>query len=445
MPRLPWIAIAAFLVVPVRAGWEVIGIGTTSGGITPALALDGGGAPHIAYSDGVHVTHAWFDGSGWSTENVYTFSSGGPSGIDLAIDVQDHCRISFQRSGMLYYAVQTGQGAWTCGGVSPMTYAEWTSIALEDDSAPWIACNHMASLDLLRLTDSGWQPDTVLSGIPFGALTDCVSLALDSASDPLLAFCVGYPADAVLLASRSGETWTLDTVDVLSGFAPIGTSLVLDGQDHPHISYHTQTALRYAAWDGVSWQIETIDAVDTGSYEYGTSLALDAYGHPHIAHVSADGDSLLYSLDDGSGWTTEVACAIPSESGGDPSLVLDGTGRPRIAFHQGWYVGLGYAWNDDPTGISSGESSVDPLELRVGPNPCTEALSIHCASSDPRSREERIYDASGRLTASMDATTDGSGSRTILWQPGPSVTSGVYFVVLDSGDSCVWERCVLLR
>lgn len=427
------------------AGWEVIGIGSTSGGWVPSIVLDGEGEPHIAYSDGVHVTHAWNDGSGWFAEHVYTSTSGGPSGIDLAIDGQDHCRISFQRGGMLYYAVQTGPGAWTSGVVNPLTFAEWTSIALDDDSAPFIASSCQESLALLHWTASGWQPDAMLAAIPFDGETDCVSLALDSDCNPVIAFCVSDPADAVLLASRSGETWTLDTVEVLSGYYPIGTSLVLDSQDHPHLSYHTQTALRYAAWDGGSWQIESIDAVDTGNSEYGTSLALDAYGHPHIAHVSADGESLLYSLDDGSGWTTEVACGIPSESGGDPSLVLDEYGRPRIAFHQGLWVGLGYAWNDDPTGVSSGASPVTPPELQVGPSPFAGALSIRFASPDPRSREVRIYDASGRLAASLDASSGGSGARTILWRPGPDNPNGVYFVVLDSGDSCVCERCVLLR
>jgi hypothetical protein len=279
------------------AGWDLIGIGVSSGGITPSLALDGAGAPHIAYSDGIHVTHAWNDGSGWSTEHVFTSPSGGPSGIDLAIDEQDLCRISFQRLGMLYYAVQTAPGTWTTGMVTPITYAEWTSIALDGDSAPLIASSYSESLALVHWTTSGWQPDAALAGIPFDGQTDCVSLALDSACNPCIAFCVGGSASAVMLASRSGDVWSLDTVDVVSGYVPKGTSLVLDTQDHPHLSYHTQTALRYAAWDGAFWQIETIDAVDTGVYEYGTSLALDAYGHPHIAHVSADGESLLYSLD----------------------------------------------------------------------------------------------------------------------------------------------------
>jgi len=427
------------------AGWEVVGIGSQYGGITPAIALDGAGVPHIAYSDGVHVTHAWNDGSGWITEHVFTSPSGGPSGIDIAIDEQDLCRLSFQRSGMLYYAVQTAPGTWTSGMVSPITYAEWTSIALDGDSAPFIARSCQESLALLHWTASGWQPDTTLAGIPFNGETDCVSLALDSNWNPYIAFCVGDPADAVMLASRSGDVWTLDTVEVLSGYDPRGTSMALDTQGHPRISYHTQTALRYAAWDGGSWQIETIDAVDTGMYEYGTSLTLDAYGHPHIAHVSADGGLLLHSLDDGSGWTTETACSIPSENGGDPSLVLDDLGRPRIAFYQGWYVGLGYAWNDDPTGISSVESTPGLPELRVGPNPFVEALSIRCTSPDPISAEVRIYDASGRLAASLDASADGSGSRTIVWQPGPSIANGVYFVVLSSGDTRECERCLLLR
>jgi hypothetical protein len=179
--------------------------------------------------------------------------------------------------------------------------------------------------------------------------------------------------------------------------------------------------------------------------EFGTSLALDAYGHPHIAHVSADGSSLRYSLDDGSGWVTETVCSIPGNNGGDPSLVLDDLGRPRIAFYQGWYVGLGYAWNDAPTGIFSASTPIGTLELQVSPSPFTGSLSIRCAAPDLRDTEVRIYDSSGRLAATLDASTGSPGTRTLFWQPDPALSNGVYFVVLTAGEARITENCLLLR
>jgi hypothetical protein len=428
------------------AAWKAVTVGSAGyWGFVPSLALDGAGYPHIAYVGSNGLTHAWNNGSVWSTEPVYSPPYGGPSGIDLAVDDQNLCRISFQTSGVLYYAVQTVPGKWSIGMANPPTFGLWTSIALDGDSAPFIACCAPDSLVLLHWTASQWQLDTVLAGLTSGMETDGVSLALDSADSPHLAFCLSAPSFAVMYASRIDGTWTLDTVEDLTACEPRGTSLVLDSQDHPHISYHTQTALRYASWDGASWQIETIDAVDTGMQEFGTSLALDAYGHPHIAHVSADGSSLRYSLNDGSGWVTETVCTIPGDHGGDPSLVLDNLGRPRIAFYRGMYMGLGYAWNDDPTAILSASTPIGTLELQVSPSPFTNSLSIRYAAPNPQATEVRIYDASGRLEATLGTSTGTPGTRTLFWQPDPALSNGVYFVVLTAGEARITESCLLLR
>ena len=56
------------------------------------------------------------------------------------------------------------------------------------------------------------------------------------------------------------------------------TSLALDAQGRPHISYcdWTNRALKYARWDGASWEVTTVD--DSASVGLYSSLALDAQG-----------------------------------------------------------------------------------------------------------------------------------------------------------------------
>ena len=77
----------------------------------------------------------------------------------------------------------------------------------------------------------------------------------------------------------------------------------------PRISYGHNNTLRYAWYDGGTWQTEWIDgpSPNTGGH---SSLAIDSAGHPHITY---GGDHLYYAWHDGASWHYETAGMTPLE------------------------------------------------------------------------------------------------------------------------------------
>jgi len=86
----------------------------------------------------------------------------------------------------------------------------------------------------------------------------------------------------------------------------MGSSIALDLQDNPHISYYTTNELRYAQQQKDTWKIETVDTVspDHGAHEYRSSLIFDKNGFPHISYENLG--VLKHAYWDGKGWRVEV-------------------------------------------------------------------------------------------------------------------------------------------
>ncbi len=80
------------------------------------------------------------------------------------------------------------------------------------------------------------------------------------------------------------SAWYIQTVDS-QGTVGDYTSLALDDSAYAHISYrdYTNRALKYAAWNGSSWDLQTLDASTCASHGTYTALALDGSGHAHIS------------------------------------------------------------------------------------------------------------------------------------------------------------------
>jgi hypothetical protein len=147
-------------------------------------------------------------------------------------------------------------------------------------------------------------------------------------------------------------TWRIETVDYNYYNTGEYASLALDSNDYPHVSYYEYIdpyghRLKYAHWDGTSWQIETVEYEEGWFGEAGflyISMALDDFEYPHISYYefgNLGNPGFKYAHWNGAEWQKETIAS----GGAYMSLALDGSNYPHISFLL-YNNGLQYArWN----------------------------------------------------------------------------------------------------
>ena len=141
-----------------------------------------------------------------------------------------------------------------------------------------------------------------------------------------------------LVNTHAALTWQIETVDS-AGIIPGPVSLALDSNGYPHMSYEAEqwvlSYLKYTKWNGSGWATQMLD---NSGYTNSPSLALDGSNFPHIAYFhdtryGPPSPRILYLKWNGSGWDSPVTVANSSSSG-SVSLALDPADsyRPHFSY-----------------------------------------------------------------------------------------------------------------
>lgn len=339
-------------------GWVSFVIPNTgSAGQYASLAMDGNSLRISYYNAGKgQLSYSFGSGSTWTTQKVDDAADVGMY-TSLAFDTLGNPQVSYYDDihDDLKYAAWNGS-AWVVqtvdfDGVVGLS----SSLAVNSANQPSIAYYDYGRDDLkyAKWTGSAWQvsvvdPDIGSNGAVGKGMS--ISLALDSAGNPRIAYFFGKSAD-LRVALWTGSAWSIKTVDSTEDVGRYN-SMRIDGANNIHVSYFNQTVkhLRYAVGvpDGSDWNKMTIDNGDGVGYY--TSIAIDSANNPRISYFDDNGDRLKYASFNG-GWTTEV---VPgSESmGWYSSITVDAAGVPHISAYDAFRLNLRYLYKAGDTWVN---------------------------------------------------------------------------------------------
>jgi len=314
-----------------------------------ALKMDSQDLPCILYDvyGGLRIAH--YTGTEWEYEDIYGTDYGGA--ISLALDSQDRPHISYHQwtpEDLMYchwdesqWVIELVDDEEDCGLLN--------SIALDSSGYPHIAYKHYISGESMDLRyaykdEEGWHTEVVDDEHQFQG-TRC-SLVLDSQDHPHISY-QDSSNRTLKYAHWDGNKWIVEEVDSFTVYPGVEeTSIAIDSQDRPHIAYFAYLNLYYAHWDGNDWLIDDLDDC-CGD----VSIALDSQEYPNIAYCYDYVTPIIrYAHWNGSQWEFEDTFYDPYYFFGQlsVSLDLDSLDKPHIICDESPYVDVWYIWYGDP-------------------------------------------------------------------------------------------------
>lgn len=331
-----WIAYTNYGVLRLAAqtasGWELTTIDNSGWSEeNVALALDSDGRPHISYfyytgAGGPDLRYARWDGSEWRIEAVDIPGRVG-YGNTMALDADGHAHIAYIEydwvDAELRYA-HNKDGLWRYERVDSAIWWIGTSLALDDSGAPHISYTAAdSSVRYANLAATGWQTTTVSANGWASALT------LDAAAQPHVIF-FGWAAPGLVYVHRVAASWQQSTIAVMANVG--GHLAAAAGQAGDlHLAYTDSTnnllkyAVRPAANTPDGWQLTVVDAVAGEAY---TSLALEPEGAPQLSYYA--GHDLRRARLTPAGWVTETVTTATGR-GRATALAIDAAGTAYLA------------------------------------------------------------------------------------------------------------------
>jgi hypothetical protein len=265
---------------------------------------------------------------GWSTEIIDTPATTDYALVSFLLDSDNNPRfIYYDLNDDLRYVYRANDQWYNQLITADVTTngRQAASLALDQNGQPHVVFNHNAT-DILYYTYLDgifWIGEAV--EVTTGYDIESISLRFDALDRSHLAY--GRYANGLLevrYGQRPADQWLLETI--ADGVYP---DLALDSQDNPHLIYYhwekENAGLYYLYWTGTNWVTQTIKQPVSA---WNTSLTLDANDHPHVTYLTSY--SVNYAYHDGAAWLVYDAAYGNYDNFTYPTLALTSQNRPLI-------------------------------------------------------------------------------------------------------------------
>ncbi len=377
-----------------------------AGGDIAALALDGEGAPHVAWTAGSEVLYASAAGGGFSEpERV---ASGAVEGVSVTVDGEGIPWVAFYDGDVLRVAKRAGD-SWSVEEVGAAREAgEPRTSAIAVGREGLLVAFGDGSRTMLAVRGDGWSV-----GVVDQEGGRSVAMALDAEGEPHLAY-LTPSGEARHAHGPDGVAFTISS-SVGGSEESAGLDLAVDGEGVHHVVWSDGEAVRYAQDAGGEFEEQTIPTSEGGSRP---QVVLGASPEIHVAWYEAEAGVLhLATLTD----APEPLLALPGPAvtPGAPGPTVAPTGPPPC----------------EPDGaelvISAQPGAVvDGFDKDCLAAPAGEAFTIEFENADPGVPHNVAIYTDESATQSLFVGEIFPGTETVTYEV-PALEPGIYFFRCD--------------
>lgn len=325
--RRPWagiFAIGGMMILPAWSSeattWHFDTVDATGVGRFTSLQMDKFGDAHVAYvsEDGNYsLKYGFWDHSlkKWFTMPVDQKAQF----CSLALDSKQHPHISYVEYG-------SSRGA-------KLRYAHWDGASWKKQAIP----------------------------VNSGGVAYYTSITVDNKDNPTITFYdhLDQDNDFVLwlrVVSWNGSYWESRTIDQTRGSGKFN-SVASDSAGNLHVAYANVSAmtasLRYAFWNGKSWNVEVLEGITEPYTVFSVSMVLDQVDVPHITYTDVVNRRVKYATRRGGKWQFEVVDTLTRVSYPDRNgIAVDPQGRAYLTYYDPGQGALKLAYRRDQRWIA---------------------------------------------------------------------------------------------
>lgn len=281
--------------------WEILPV--AEDGVSPSLALDGLGRPHVVYGDyETGQMYAVLTDAGWQAALAQPGLNAGTYNT-LVLDEAGTAHIASINADPSYavnaveYATNAG-GTWRIDKVAePLTLGAHNALALDSTDTPYVFFDNAQAGELWWgvKTNMGWMTEH-LADAPTLYLK--VSAAVDTQDRPYVAY-ANAATDELVVGIRQGGAWSLETV----GPAGHHLALAVGSDDNPRLIQVRDSEVTYWFKEGNAWASEPVGGPNNGVWN--AWLAIDSQDRSHVVYSGSGGPTHAVRQPDGE-WAVEA-------------------------------------------------------------------------------------------------------------------------------------------